>query len=147
VRLLIDSDRVARSAKLLCGSEARRARTNHRDFLAGAKLRWLRPNPALQESALHNIFFVLLDGHRGRVDPQHAGSLAGRRTDPSGELRKVIGRVQLAYRIFPAPAIHQIVPVGNQIADRTSRLAEGDAAIHAARTLPAKLLFGEILIN
>ena len=34
-------------------------------------------------------------------------------------------------------AIDEIVPVGNQIAERAALVAERDAAVHAARRLPA----------
>src|ERR1035438_1336431 len=50
-------------------------------------------------------------------------------------------------RFFPASAIDEIVPVGNEIADGTSCLAEGDATIHATGTLLAKFLLGKILID
>src|SRR5207245_2371215 len=43
--------------------------------------------------------------------------------------------------------IHQIVPIGNQVIDGTSRLAKGDATVHATRTLSPKILFRKILIN
>ena len=67
----------------------------------------------------------------------------GRGADAAGELGEIVGGVQLAHRVFPASAINQIVPVGNEIADGASGLAEGHAAIHAARALLAKFFFRE----
>ena len=64
-----------------------------------------------------------------------------------GEFREVVGRVQLPDRFFPASAIHQIVPIGNEIVDGTSGLAERHAAIHAARALRAKVFFRKIEID
>src|SRR3954451_2477751 len=110
-------------------------------------LRWLRTNPALQKSALDDILLVLLDCDWRRIDPQHARCFAWRGTNAPGELGKVVGCVQLAHGIFPAPAVNQIVPVRYQIADWAAGLAERDTAIHASRALFSKLFLGEILID
>src|SRR3954471_137410 len=57
--------------------------------------------------------------------------------------------MQIARRLVPAPAIDQIVPIGNLVVDRTAGRRAGDlrdavtigyAAIHAARGLAAQLL-------
>ena len=105
------------------------------------------PDPAFLKSSLHDVFFVLLDRDRRLIDAQHARGFTRRGTDAAGELRKVIGGVQLPNRFLPAPAIHQIVPVGNQIVDRAARLAERHAAIHAARALLLERLLGKIEID
>ena len=104
-------------------------------------------NPALLESALDNVLFNLLDRDRRRIDTQHTGRFARSGTDSSSKFGKVIGRVQLAHRFLPAPAIHQIIPVGNQIVDRAAGMAEGHAAIHAARALVAQFLLWKLLID
>src|SRR5579872_5410378 len=49
--------------------------------------------------------------------------------------------------ILPAIAIDKVVPVRNDIADRATRVAERNAAIHAARSLHAHLLFRERLVH
>ena len=104
-------------------------------------------DPAFGKPALHDIFFDLLDRDRRLIDSQHARRFARRGTNPAGEFREVVGRVQLANRLFPTPVINQIVPIGNQVVDGTSRLAKRHAAIHAARALGTKILFGEIEID
>ncbi len=71
----------------------------------------------------------------------------GAGTDSPRKLGKIIGGVELADGIFPASAIDEIVPVGNEIADGASSLAEGHAAIHAASALLAQFFFREILID
>ena len=43
---------------------------------------------------------------------------------------------------LPAVAVHEVVPVGDQVAERAALVAEGDAAVHAARALLAQLLVG-----
>ncbi len=55
--------------------------------------------------------------------------------------------MQLADGIFPASAINEIVPVRDEIADGTARLAERNSAVHAASTLLAKLVFRKILVD
>src|SRR5262249_15753415 len=41
--------------------------------------------------------------------------------------------------------VDQVIPVRNDVVDRTGVMAEGRAAIHAARTLPAQLVLGQRL--
>src|SRR6266568_5343439 len=43
--------------------------------------------------------------------------------------------MQTPYRFFPTVVINEIVPVGNVIVHRASRMAEGHATLHATRTL------------
>src|SRR5580693_4296888 len=119
------------AAELLRRREACRAGADDRYFFPGTKFRRLGMNPAFEESAFHDIFFVLLDRDGRRVDAQNARRLAGRGADAASELGEIIGGMQLANRVFPAAVIDQIVPVRNEIADGASRLAERDAAIHA----------------
>src|SRR5208283_1419511 len=70
--------------------------------------------------------------------------LARRRTHAASEFGKVVGRMQALDRVLPAPAINQVVPIGNDVAERATLVAEGDPAIHAARSLRAKLVFGHL---
>src|ERR1035437_8128174 len=88
-------------------------------------------------------FLDLLDGDGGLADAQHAGGFTGRGTDASGEFREIVGGVQLAHRLLPAPLVDQIVPIGNDVGERAAGVAEGDAAIHAARGLVAQVVLGE----
>ena len=55
--------------------------------------------------------------------------------------------MKLAQRFLPAPVVNQIIPVGDEIVDRTPGVAEGHAAIHATRALIAQLLFRKVLVN
>src|SRR6185312_13119065 len=48
---------------------------------------------------------------------------------------------------LPASVIHEIIPVGNDVVDWASGVAERDAAIHAARALCAEFFFGEVLVD
>src|SRR5437588_3031427 len=147
VRFFVDYDRVPCAAQLLSSSQARRAGAYDGYFFSGAHFSRLGTNPAFLESALNDALLVLLDGHRRLVDPQHAGRLARGRTNAAREFGEIVGRVELTHCFLPAAAIHQIVPVRNQIADRAAGLAERHTAIHAACALAAKLVLGKIEID
>ncbi len=147
IGLLIDRDRVAGAAKLLRGGQSSGAGAYDCYLFPGEMLRRLGTNPAFFESALDDAFLNLLDGDRRLIDAQNAGRFARRGTDSSSELRKIIGGMQLPDGILPAPAIHQVVPVGNDVVHRAAGVAERDAAIHATRALIAQFGLGKILIN
>ena len=66
------------------------------------------------------------------VDAEHARRLARRRAQPAGELREVVRRVQPVDRVPPVVAVDEVVPVGDQVAERAAVVAERDAAVHAA---------------
>ncbi len=90
---------------------------------------------------------ITLMAHRRLIDPEHARRFARRRTDAAGELRKIIGGVQHADRFAPAVAIHQIVPIRNDVVQRAAGVAEGHAAIHAARALRLDFFDREVLVD
>ena len=133
---------VAGAVQLIGGREARRARTDHGDALAGADVGRPRRDPAFVERAIDDRHLDGLDRDRIVVDAEHARALARRRTQPAGELGKVVGRVQPIDRGLPAIAVDEIVPVRNQVAERTALMAERNAAVHAARGLIAQRSLG-----
>ncbi len=147
VVLFEDRHFVPRTRQLLCRRQAGRPGPDHRDSLAGADLRGLRTYVAFLECPVDDRLFDLFDRHRRLVDSQHARGFARGRTDAAGEFGKVIGGVQLADGFLPPPAIHQVVPIRNDVGQRASGMAEGHAAIHAARTLQLHTLFRERIIN
>jgi hypothetical protein len=141
---LVDGDRVAGAAQLLGGGEPGRAGADHRDGAAGLDLRRLRHDPALVPGAVDDRDLDLLDRDRvALADLQHAGRLARGGAQPAGELREVVGRVQLDDRLAPAVAVDEVVPVRDQVAQRTPVVAERHAALHAARALLAQALDGQ----
>ncbi len=81
-----------------------------------------------------------LDGDRVLVDPEHARPFARRGTQQAGELRKVVGLVEPLDRRAPRIAVDQIVPVGDQVAERAALMTERHAAVHAARGLARQVL-------
>ena len=137
---------MAGAAQLLGGGETRRAGTDDGDATLGALLRGLGVNPALLPGALDDADLDLLDGHGVVVDGEDAGGLAGRRAEPSGEFGEVVGGVQPLDRVAPVAAIHEVVPVGDDVAEGAALVAEGHAAVHAARGLLLELLGRHLLV-
>ena len=139
---LIDDDVIAGAAKLLGAGEPGRPRADDRDRLAGRLGERRGLDPALGEAALDDRQLDLLDRHRVVVDVEHAGGLARRRADATGQLGKVVGPVKLVERLSPAALIDEVVPLRDQVAERAAVVAERDAAVHAARTLVLQDLVG-----
>ena len=135
VGALEHGDEVARPVQLIGRGETGRPGTDDRDALAGAGHRRTRGDPAFVERAIDDRHLDRLDRHRIVVDAEHARALARRGAQPAGELRKVVRGVQPLDGRLPAIAIDEIVPVRNQVPERTSLMAERDAAVHAARRL------------
>src|SRR5205814_9609759 len=73
------------------------------------------------------------------ADLEHARRLARGGAETAGELGEVVGGMQLRDRVAPAVAVDEVVPVGNQVAQRTAVVTEGHAAIHAAGALVTQL--------
>ncbi len=144
---LEDLDRVPGAVQLSGRGEAGRSGADHGDALAGALGGHDRHDPALFERVVDDLLLDLLDRDRVVVDAEHAGFLARRRADPSGELGEVVGRVQPVDRVLPAAAVHEVVPVGDDVPERAALVTEGNAAIHAARALLLQLVLGELALE
>ena len=146
---LVDGDRVAALVQLGGDRQPRGARADHRDRAARAPVGHLGDDPALGERPLDDRQLDLLDRHRVVVDLQHACRLARRGADQAGELGEVVRRVQLVDRVVPLVAVDEVVPVGDEVAQRTALVAERHPAVHAARALAAQLGLGlqrEVLV-
>ncbi len=109
----------------------------------------LRLDPAVGDGAVGDRAFDRFDGDRIVVDVERAGRLARRRADAAGDLREIVGRVQVARRLFPVAGVDQVVPVRDLVVDRAAgrragdgvgAVAVGHAAVHAARRLLADVL-------
>src|SRR5262245_1010330 len=73
------------------------------------------------------------------LDLEHARRLARRRAEAAGELGEVVRAVQLRDRVAPAVAVDEVVPVRNEVPERTAAVAERDPALHAPRRLLLQL--------
>mmetsp|Transcript_9001 Transcript_9001/g.29837 ORF Transcript_9001/g.29837 Transcript_9001/m.29837 type:complete len:213 (+) Transcript_9001:1646-2284(+) len=122
-------------------SHACRPRPNYSHLLARPNLGWLRLDPALLPSAVDDGILHVLDRHRLVHQPRHARTLARGRAHAASELGKVVGRGQVMVCLLPLVLEDVVVELGDQIVDRASgvSLAEGSAAVHAARRLPLQL--------
>ena len=134
--LLEDGDLIAHQVQVVGGSESGRTGTNNSHLLPIANDVCARLDIALAESSLNDGAFILAVGSRLVVETvQHAGFLAERRTDAARELREGIGRREQAISLFPVAFIQRVVPFRRLVAQRTSPVAEGHAAVHTARGL------------
>ena len=140
-------DIVTGARELLRRGEARRARSDDGDALAGPNRRHDRLDPAFGPRAIDDLDLYLLDRDGILVDAEHARRLARRGTQPAGELGKVVRRVQALDRLAPVIAVDEVVPVGDQVAERAAVVAERDAAIHAAAGLLLERVALERLVH
>ena len=106
-----------------------------------------RLDPALAPRPVDDLDLDLLDGDRVLADAEHARGLARRRAQPAGELGEVVGGVQPLDRVAPVVAVDEVVPVGDEVAERAAVVAERDAAVHAAPGLELQRLVGERLVD
>src|SRR5690606_30373785 len=142
VRALVPRARMPGLVELVGRREARRPRADDRNPLTGAFLRTARLHPALGPASLDDRVLDVLDRDRRVGDAEHACAFARRGARAPGELREVVRPMQAIERFAPAAVVDEIVPLRDQVVDRTAvrRLAERHAAIHAARALDAKML-------
>src|SRR5205085_7984406 len=136
-------DLVAGARQLLRAGEACRSGADDGDAPTGRMDGALRAHPAFFPRLVGDGVLDRLDADRIVVDAQHARLFARCRTDATGELREIVRRVQHLDRLLPVLPINEIVPVGNDVVDRATALAEGNAAIHAARALQAGGVVGK----
>ena len=139
VGALEHSDPVPGAVQLVGDRQAGRPGTDDGDALAGAHGRRARDDPAGVERALRDRRLDGFDRDRRVVDAEHARSLARRRAEAARPLGKVVRRVQPLDRGLPAVAIDEIVPVGNEVAERAALMAKRNPAVHAPRGLPAQV--------
>ena len=145
-------------ALLSCAAAARPAgpEPTTATFLPVRFARRLGDDPALLEALVDDRALDALDRHRRLVDAEHARPFARRRADAAGELGEVVGLVQPVERLAPEAAIDEVVPLGDQVVDRAARrpcrdqrarVAERNAAVHAARALLLQRRLGQVLVE
>src|SRR4029079_3355462 len=99
-------------------------RTHDGDALVGRLLRRKRLDPTFVPRAFDNLELDLLDGDRIAVDTEHARGFTWRRAQPPGEFREIVRRVQAVERVLPTIAVHEIVEIRDDVAQRTAVIAE-----------------------
>jgi len=92
----------------------------------------------------------------GEVMPSTHETFAGRRANATGEIGKIIRFVQAIQSLAPQAAVNQIVPLGDQVINRTPRrhatdqaagMAKGNPAIHATRALLAQFCLVQMKVK
>ncbi|MEY3478762.1 MAG: hypothetical protein RL415_1025, partial [Actinomycetota bacterium] len=118
----------------------RGTRTDHSHAMSSAHAWHLRGYPTFTPCAIDDLHFHLFDRHGVSVDAKHARGFARRGTQPTSELREVVGGVQPLDGIAPVSAIHEIIPIWYQVSKRTSVVAKRNSAVHAATSLSRQLV-------
>lgn len=145
-----DGHGMSGAGELLGRGETRRAGADDGDGSAGAADRGAGRHAAVGPRPVGDRPFDPFDRHTGGVvvPGQHAGGFTRGRAQPAGELGEVVGGVQSVGGLGPPVAAHQVVPFGDQVAERAARsgaVAERESAVHAAGGLfpdRAELLVG-----
>ena len=139
---LVHGDVVAGPGELLCRSQSGGPGADDGDALAGGDGGGLRFDDAVHPRLVGDGLLDALDRDAAAglllADGQHAGGLTRRGAQPAGELREVVGGVQAVAGRVPPAAADQVVPFGDEVAQRTARgsgVAERDSAVHAAAGL------------
>ena len=140
-------DLVTGTRELLGGGEAGGTGTDHDDTLTCSDGWHHRHNPALVERPVDDFDFDLFDRYRRLVDSQHTRRFARSRAQPTGELGEVVGCVESVDGVLPVTPIDEIVPVGNQVAERTAVIAERNSTIHAAPCLVRQLVGRKVFVD
>ncbi len=131
---------MAGACKLLRGCQARGAGAHDGNALARLLLGRLGDDPALIEGPVDDGALDALDRDRHILDVERAGRLAGSRAYPARHLREIVGGMQVARCRQPFAVIGEVVPIRDLVVHRAAAVAIRDAAIHAARRLPANIL-------
>ena len=108
---------MAGARKLLRTRHSRGARSDDSHAFPGLRRRRKGNDPAFFPALVDDEVLDRFDADRIVVDVQRAGCLTRSGTDASGELRKIIGRMQHIERLTPLVTIDQIVPVRNDVVD------------------------------
>ena len=141
---LVDRHGVAGPGELLGDGQTGRAGADDRHGLRGEPLGRKGLDALRLEGPLDGGHLDLLDGDGRLVDPEHAGGLAGRRAQTTGELREVVRGVQSLDRAAPVTTPGQVIPLRDEVAERTTAVAERDPAVHAPARLT--LQYGGVLL-
>ncbi|SCG88542.1 Uncharacterised protein [uncultured Clostridium sp.] len=126
------------------GSQTGGSASDNSDLFTGPYLGRFRFHPALRISGFNDGTLVFFGRYRLPVYVTGTGGLTESRTHTAGKLRKAVSLGQSQIRLFEISTVYQIIGLRHQIVQRTAGshtadhaagLAEGNAALHAARCL------------
>src|SRR5699024_565056 len=125
----VDDDRVPGPGQLLGAGQTGRSRADDGHCVSGDPLRDLGGDQARGESLVDDADLDLLDRHRRLVDAEHTRVLTRRRAGPTGEFGEVVRRVEQFDGAGQLSAVHRVVELGDEVAQRAALVAEGHTAV------------------
>src|SRR5699024_6633533 len=106
-----------------------------------------RRGPAFGESAFHDGKFHVFNGYSVIVDAQYAGAFARGGTQAAGKFGEIVRCVQAVVGFAPAVLAHQVIPLGDDIAQGAALVAKRYSAVHAACGLLFNLASGRLFVD
>src|SRR5699024_7401473 len=103
--------------------------------------------PAFFKGVFHDGKFHVFNGYSVIVDAHYAGALTRGGTQAAGKFGEIVCRVQAVIGFAPAVLAHQVIPLGDDIAQGAALVAEGDSAVHAACGLLFNLANGGLFVD
>ena len=138
------------AVELIGGGKSRGTRSDDRDLLSCSLFGRLRCSPALLIGCFDDVIFIGADGDRIAVSAAGTRLFTQGGTHARGELGKAVGHFQTVVRLLPRAETDKVVPLGDQIVQRTARdhaadrqacLTERYAAVHATLALMLAIRF------
>ena len=130
---------VSGTCELLCDSKTSRPTTDDCNTLTCLDGWDLRNNPPFTEGMINDLNFDLLNCYGVLVHTKNTCRFARSWAQTASEFWKVIRCVQALDCLLPMTAIHEVVPVRNQVAQWTAVIAERNTAVHATPCLMVQL--------
>src|SRR3990167_4651384 len=96
---------------------------------------------------LDDIQLNIFNGDRLVVDSENTGPFARSGAEKPGKFRKIIRLMKSINRLPPTIFINQIVPIGDQISERTSLMAKRNPAIHTTSPLISQIFLRKFFVN
>ena len=135
------------TCELLCNSKTSRTTANHCNTLAGLDGWNLRNNPSFTEGVINDLNFDLLNRNRVLVHTENTCRFTWSWTQTTSELREIVRGMQTLDCLLPMSAIHQVIPIRNEVAKWAAVIAERNTAVHATARLMIQLARIEWLVD
>src|SRR6185295_10540193 len=111
---------MAGAVKLGGASKSSWTRADDGNLLAGSYRRRFGKNQSCLKSFVDDCLLNVLDCYWIIIDGKYARAFAWSGTDSTGKLREVVGLVQSGKSLPPVTSVDQIVPLWDQIINRTA---------------------------
>jgi hypothetical protein len=138
---------VSSSSELLGGGQTSRPRTDNGNTLPCFHAWTNGLDPPLFPGAFNNLVLNALNGNGIGIDAKNARALTGGGAESTGKFWEVVGGMKPLDGIGPVTLVDHVIPFRDEVAKRAAFMAEGDAAVHAARPLILGGLLSEGLVD